>query len=140
MRKIMLLWVAVLALAVGVAAGVASAGSGGATVTSQVTNPIPGYTGFDFGFWDGNGVWTPHFAPVYFQEVLAPSGVHNEVFSGFVANDSGHAVVYTADSGAPIPSGATCWDMNGVNNFTTDWTMTISASGNYTLRCHFAAP
>jgi hypothetical protein len=70
---------------------------------------------------------------------MTPSGVHNQVLKGKVANDTGQAVIYTAESGDPIPAGQTCWDFNQAGNLTTDWQMTISAQGNYTLTCHFPA-
>ena len=93
--------------------------------------------GYNFEFWNGNGVIQPA-APTYYQEVLTPSGVHNQVLKGTVANDTGGEVIYSAYSGGPIPNGQTCWDFaNG--NSSTDWTMTIDASGHYTLTCHFPA-
>jgi hypothetical protein len=95
-------------------------------------------SGYDFYFWNSNGV-IQDFAPTYFQEVMTPSGVHNQVLKGKVANDTGQAVIYTAESGDPIPAGQTCWDFNQAGNLTTDWQMTISAQGNYTLTCHFPA-
>jgi hypothetical protein len=140
MKKLMLLFVAVLALAsVGVAASVATAGNG-ATVLTMENTPSPAHplvgTGYNFIMLDGNGAWTT-VAPTDYKEVLAPSGVNNQVLKGTVANDTGHDVIYTADSG-PYAAGATCHDF-ATNNTTTDWQMTISASGNFTLTCHFSA-
>ncbi len=109
----------------------------GAVITTTAATPIPGMTGYDFSFWNGNGV-IQDFAPTSYQEVLTPSGVHNELLKGTVANDTGAPVVYSAYSGAPIPAGQTCWDFaNG--NASTDWQLTIDASGHYTLNCHFGA-
>jgi hypothetical protein len=71
------------------------------------------------------------------SKVLTPSGVNNEVLKGKVANDTGTQVVYTAFSGGPIPAGQTCWDF-ATGNSSTDWQMTIEASGNFTLTCHFS--
>jgi hypothetical protein len=133
----------VLALAVAAVAAVvfvvpAMAGNGnGAVITNTAAAPIPGLTGYDFFFWNGNGV-VQDFAPTYYQEVLTPSGVHNEVLKGTAANDTGVPVVYTAYSGFPIPAGQTCWDFAGGPG-STDWQMTIDASGHYTLSCHFGA-
>jgi hypothetical protein len=139
MKRLIVLAGLALAMAVtAVAFTVPAMAGNGAVVTNVATNPIPGLTGYDFFFWNGNGV-VQDAAPTYFQEVLTPSGVHNEVLKGTVANDSGHAVVYTADSGDPVPAGQTCWDFNGPGNFTTDWQMTINTSGGYTLTCHFGA-
>jgi hypothetical protein len=60
------------------------------------------------------------------------------MLKGTVANDTGLDVVYSANSGAAIPAGRTCWDFNN-GNASTDWRMRIEASGNDTLTCHFAA-
>jgi hypothetical protein len=131
-----------LALAVAVAAIAfavpAMAGNGnGAVITNTAAVSIPNQTGYNFDFWNGNGVIQPA-APTYFQEVLTPSGVHNQVLKGTVANDTGGEVVYSAYSGYPIPTGQTCFDFaNGHES--TGWTMTIDASGHYTLACHFPA-
>ena len=132
-----------LALAIAVAAIAfavpAMAGNGnGAVITNTALAPIPGEGGgYNFSFWNGNGVFLPA-APTYYQEVLTPSGVHNQVLKGTVANDTGGEVIYSAYSGGPIPNGQTCWDFNN-GNASTDWTMTIDASGHYTLTCHFPA-
>jgi hypothetical protein len=138
MKKLMLLSVAVLALAgLGVASSVASAGNG-AKVLTMANTPIPLYPlvgpNYNFQFLDGNGTSTV-VAPSYYQEVVTPSLNSNEVLKGTVANDTGQAVIYTADSG-PYAAGATCHSF-ATNNTTTNWQMTISASGNFTLTCHF---
>ena len=140
MKKLMLLSVAVLALAgVGVASSVATAGNG-AQVLTMANTPTPAYplvgTGYNFNFLDGNGA-NLVVAPTYYQEVVTPSLNSNEVLKGTVANDTGHAVIYTADSG-PYAAGATCHSF-ATNNTTTNWQMTISTSGNFTLTCHFGA-
>ena len=87
-------------------------------------------------FWNGNGVMQD-FAPTYYKEVITPSGVHNQVLKGIVANDTGAPVTYSANSGGPIPAGQQCWDFDN-GNLSTDWSMTIDADGQYTLNCHFA--
>ena len=76
-------------------------------------------------------------AAANYQEVVTPSLNSNEVLKGTVANDTGQAVIYTADSG-PYSAGATCHSF-ATNNTTTNWQMTISPSGNFTLTCHFGA-
>jgi hypothetical protein len=141
MKRLMLLCVAVLALAsVGIAASVATAGGNGAVVLTMANTPVPAFqlvgANYNFNFLDGNGAAVV-VAPTYYQEVLAPSGVNTEVLKGTVANDSGQAVIYTADSG-PYAAGATCWDF-ATGNTSPDWQMTISAAGNFTLTCHFDA-
>jgi hypothetical protein len=140
MKKLMLLSVAVLALAgVGVASSVATAGNG-AQVLTMANTPAPAFPlvggGYNFNFLDGNGTGTV-VVPTYYQEVVTPSLNSNEVLKGTVANDTGQAVIYTADSG-PYAAGATCHSF-ATNNVTTNWQMTISASGNFTLTCHFGA-
>jgi hypothetical protein len=143
LKKIMLLAVAVLALAsVGVAAGVATAGNGnGAAVLTMTSSPTPAFpiidSGYNFQFFDGNGNLAL-FTPTAYHEVVAPSGVNNEVLQGTIANDSGQAVIYSANSGPPVTAGQTCWDF-ATGNTTANWQMTISASGNYTLTCHFGS-
>jgi hypothetical protein len=119
----------------------ALAGNGaGAEIRDMTNTPVPAYPifpdGYNFIFWNGNGVQVD-FAPTYYQEVITPSGVHNEMLKGIVANDSGAPVTYSAYSGFPIPAVQQCWDIaNG--NVSTDWLMTIDADGHYTLNCHFA--
>ena len=140
MKKLMLLSVAVLALAgVGVASSVATAGNG-AQVLTMANTPYPAHplvgTGYNFNFLDGNGAPVV-VAPTYYQEVVAPSLNSNEVLKGTVANDTGMAVIYTADSN-PYQVGATCHSF-ATNSTTTNWQMTISPSGNFTLTCHFGA-
>jgi hypothetical protein len=50
-----------------------------------------------------------------------------------VANVTGRAVNYDSENN-PLFSGLLCGTFRGP---TTDWTETVSASGNATLRCHF---
>jgi hypothetical protein len=85
-----------------------------------------------------NGVMQD-FAPTYYHAVTTPSGVHNQVLKGTVANDTGATVTYSANSGEPIPAGQTCWSF-ATGAESTDWLMTIEADGHYTLTCHFPAP
>jgi hypothetical protein len=134
----MLLSVALVALTAGVTTGIATAGNGAVILTMANTpnpaKPLVG-TGYNFVFWNGNGQETL-FTPTYYQEVLTPSGVNNEVLKGRIANDTGQVVTYSANSGAPIPAGQTCWDF-ATGNESTHWQMTIDTSRNYTLNCHF---
>jgi hypothetical protein len=139
MKRLLLAAIAVVAIGVAVpVAAVAAPGNGnGATVLTMANPPanpiiVGGYT---FNFFNGNGQ-PALFEPTYYHEVVTPSGVNNEVLKGTIANDTGHAVIYTADSGAPVQPGQTCWDF-ATGHTSPDWQMTISASGNYTLNCHF---
>ena len=54
----------------------------GAAITNTATASFPAQTGYNFIFWNGNGVQTQGFTPSYYQEVLTPSGVNNEVLKG----------------------------------------------------------
>ncbi len=107
----------------------------GATITNTASHSIPGQTGYNFIFWNGNGV-QQQFTPTSYQEVLAPSGVNNEVLKGLTSNNTGAPVTYSANSGNPIPAGQPCWDF-ATGNTSTDWSMTIDTDGSYTLNCHF---
>jgi hypothetical protein len=118
------------ALALAVVGGALAVGPG-ATVTKAC--PV---ASCNFGFWDGNGTFTT-YAPTAYQDIQTPSGNETEVFKGTIANDTGHAVIYNSTSGAPVPAGQTCASFVTPNT-TTDWQMTISASGNFSLVCHFA--
>jgi hypothetical protein len=54
-----------------------------------------------------------------------------------VANSAGRSVKYTTEDN-PFGAGASCGLAREEDLFiTTDWTQTVSASGNATLRCHF---
>ena len=103
---------------------------------TSTPSPITPGSGYNFMFWNGNGAMQD-FAPTYYKEVITPSGVHNQVLKGIVANDTGATVTYSANSGGPIPAGQQCWDFDN-GNLSTDWSMTIDADGKYTLNCHFA--
>ena len=137
----LLLALGALAVTAVVFAVPAMAGNG-ATILDMTNTPtpaavIPGEAGYHFSFWNGNGD-LQDFAPTYYHEVITPSGVRNQVLKGIVANDTGAPVTYSANSGAPIPAGQTCWDFaSGPSS--TDWLMTIEADGHYTLTCHFPA-
>jgi hypothetical protein len=137
MKKFFITAGALVALAAALAIPALAGNGNGAVITNVAANPIPGQSGYNFIFWNGNGTQVP-FAPTYYQEVLTPSGVHNEVLKGTTANDTGAPVVYTASSGGPIPAGQPCWDF-ATGTTSTDWQMNIDASGNYTLTCHFPA-
>jgi hypothetical protein len=137
MKRLFVLLAALAAVSAVVAASAFAGNGNGAVITNNAKVSIQGQTGDNFIFWNGNGVQQP-FAPTYYQEVLTPSGVNNEVLKGTVANDTGAPVVYSAFSGGPIPSGQPCWDF-ATGNTSTDWQMNIDASGNYTLTCHFPA-
>jgi hypothetical protein len=130
---------AVAAISAVVLAVPAMAGPG-ATIKDMTTNPapvagIPGMTGYNFSFWNGNGDLV-EFAPSSYHEVFTPSGNNNQVLKGVVANNTGAPVTYSANSGGPIPAGQQCWDF-GSGKLSTDWSMTIEADGAWTLNCHF---
>jgi len=124
MKKLLVLLMVCTALAV--------TGTAFADGASQTKGPSP-----TFGFWDGNGTFTT-YAPSSVHDVLTPSGAETEVFKGTIANGTGQAVIYTANSGPPIPTGQTCFSFT-TGNTTPDWQLTISASGNFTLTCHFSS-
>ena len=139
MKKILLALAAAM-VAVAIAVPVAFS-AGGAQVTSEcpnagVLNPATGLPNCQFRFFDGNGTPNVVYSPTAFQDVLTPSGNETETFKGTIANDTGHAVIYTADSGAPIDPSQTCFSFV-TGAFTPDWQLTISASGKYSLVCHF---
>ncbi len=101
---------------------------------SQVPHPYS-YTDCSFDFWNGNGIMSK-YSPISYHDVITPSGNENEMFTGVIANDTGHDVVYSAFSGSPIPAGATCYSF--VTQHQTDnWLLTIDALGNFSLECHF---
>jgi hypothetical protein len=114
-----------------VAAQTGSAGNG-----AVVTKQCPAAS-CNFSFWDGNGNLAT-YAPTSYLDVQTPSGNETEVFKGTIANDTGHAVIYTADSGPPVAPGQTCLSF-ATGNTTPDWQLTISASGNFSLECHFSS-
>jgi hypothetical protein len=115
-------------------------GAGGATVTNQcptgtdVINEATILPGCQFNFLNGNGAWEV-YNPTTSTDVRTPSGNENEHFAGTVANDTGLDVVYTADS--PLTPGQSCYSFV-TKKTTLDWQLTISASGAYTLDCHFS--
>ena len=87
----------------------------GAVIKDMTTNPTPNKeitsgSGYDFMFWNGNGVLVD-FAPTSYKEVITPSGVHNQVLKGIVANNTGAPVTYSANSGGrgsrPVSSAGT---------------------------------
>ena len=131
MRKLLLLTaLAGVAVAFGVVQAV-SAGNG-AIVTKTCPVASCGFT-----FWDGNGVLTPdNYQPTSYSDVVTPSGIETEVFKGTIPNDTGHAVIYSPTSGPPIPADQTCYSF-ATGATTPDWQLTISASGNFSLVCHF---
>lgn len=100
-----------------------------------VPYPLSPLSGCNFQFFDGNGSLRL-YEPDSYHDVLTPSGVETEVFKGTVPNDTGHAVIYSSNSGSPIDEGQTCYSFV-TERKTTDWQETISASGNFTLTCHF---
>ena len=108
----------VLALGVAAVAAVvlavpAMAGPG-ATHKDMTTTPTPAFpisgTGYGFMFWNGNGNMVD-FAPTSYHGVTTPSGNHNQVLEGIVANNTGAPVTYSANSGGPIPAGQKCWEL-----------------------------
>jgi hypothetical protein len=142
MKRLSRLFVALAALSA-LAAIVASSafGGSGAIVKNTCPNvagndPATGLPGCQFNYFDGNGNMNL-YKPASFHDVITPSGVENESFQGNIANDTGQVVTYSADSGAPVPAGSTCYSF-ATHNTTTDWQMTIQPSGAYSLDCHFA--
>ncbi len=138
MRK---LTITALSLVAAVAFAVPAMAGNGAKIIDMTTTPtpdavIPGNTGYNFDFWNGNGDMQP-FAPTSYHGVTTPSGVYNQVLTGIVANDTGATVAYSANSGGPIPAGQKCWSFT-TGELSADWQMTIDADGHYTLSCHFA--
>jgi hypothetical protein len=114
---------AVASMALIVFAVPAMAGNG-ATIKDMSTTPahgIPGKSGYNFDFWNGNGDMQD-FAPTYYKGVATPSGVHNQVLKGIVANDTGAPVTYSANSGGPIPAGQECWNFD-TGELSTDWSI-----------------
>ena len=87
-------------------------------------------------FWDGDGNFT-NFVVETYHDVITPSGTETETFHGKVPNNTGRAVLYSSDSGGPIPLGQTCYSF-ATGDETTDWQMVISPSGNFSLVCHFS--
>lgn len=139
MKKILFALV-VAAAAVAVAVPVAFAGGNGAQSLSQCPtsgiNSVTGLPGCEFNYFDGNGAMSL-YTPSSFHDVTTPSGVENESFQGKTSNNTGGVVTYSAYSGAPIPAGSTCYSFVS-GKTTADWQMTIQASGDYSLDCHFA--
>jgi hypothetical protein len=91
----------------------------------------------DFTFWDGNGaIATNNFVVAEYHDVINKIWEH-ETFAGNVPNDTGREVVYAPGVG-PIPGNQTCYSFR-TDRVTPDWEMTISASGDYSLACHFRA-
>ena len=138
MKKLVVVLAA--AVAVGIAVPIAFAG-GGAQVTNScpnagAPNPVTGLPNCQYSFVDGNGA-AAIYNPAAFHDVVTPSGNETETFKGPIANDTGHAVIHTPTSGAPIPAGQTCYSFV-TNNVTPDWQLTIS--GNFSLDCHFSKP
>jgi hypothetical protein len=97
-------------------------------------NPATGLPGCQFNFFNGNGV-RDLYNPTTFNDTQTPSGNENEHFEGTIANDTGVDVIYTAAS--PLTAGEKCYSFV-TEKTTLDWQLTISASGAYTLDCHFS--
>jgi hypothetical protein len=125
---------AITAVAASLLFVVPASGAGqGATVTN--TCPL-GPGNCDFFFFDGNGTPNQKFVAADYHDVLGPDGKETETFHGTIANGTGHAVLYSSDSGPPVTPGQTCLSF-ATGRTTPDWQMVISASGNYSLVCHF---
>ena len=142
MKRLSAFSVLVVAAVAAVVLAVPAMAGNGATIKDMTTNaapvnPIPGQTGYNFTFWNGNGELQT-VVPTSYHEVFTPSGVNNQVLKGIVANDTGLPVIYSATSGDPIPVGQQCWDFGKAGNLSTDWQMTIDADGHFILNCHFA--
>jgi hypothetical protein len=130
-KKILLALVAA-AVTVAIAVPVAFGGSS-AVVMTQCANPLPGLSGCQFNFFDGTGNMTT-YNPTAFNDVITPSGNENEHFEGTISNNTGNDVIYNA--GTPLTAGDTCYSF-ATTHKTLDWQLAISASGAYTLDCHF---
>jgi hypothetical protein len=136
MKKVLLGLAMVGLLAVFGAAGTAFAAGG----AQQNNDPV----GKAFTFWGANDVGLPIglppttlYAPSSYHDVVTPDGSETEVFKGQdMANNTGGSVVYTAGV-SPVPANQTCLSFV-TGHETSDWSLTISASGNWTLTCHFA--
>lgn len=110
-------------------AGPAVAAGNGAVVANEC--PI---ASCNFQFWDGNFSLVTYVVDAY-HDVITPSGNETETFHGTVGNNTGTAVLLAPGVG-PIPSDQTCYSF-ATQNTTPDWQLIISASGSYTLVCHF---
>jgi hypothetical protein len=135
LKKILLGLVAaavVVAVAVPVALG-ANNSNNGAAVTKTCIHTLPGFTGCQFGFIDGNG--NPiTYNPANYNDVITSSGNENEHFDGTgIPNNTGGDVTYNATN---MP-GQTCYSF-ATTNTTSDWQMVIHADGSYALDCHFS--
>jgi len=102
---------------------------------SSVPYPLAGYTGCNFGFFDGNGT-SVTYQPSFYHDVLTPSGNETEVFEGVVANNTGKTVIYSANSGSPVTPNQTCYSFV-TKDATLHWQLVINATGDYTLVCIF---
>ena len=91
-------------------------------------------TGCKFNFFNGNGVMDL-YNPTKFNDVITTSGNENEHFEGTIANNTGLDVIYNTTT--PLTAGKTCYSFV-TQKSTTDWQLTISASGAYALDCHFS--
>ena len=116
---------------------VSAAGAGPGNGATQANGCPTTAAQCSFVFFDGNGALTL-YVPSAYHDVITPSGNETETFRGSnIPNDTGHAVVYRTDSGAPVPPGQTCLSFQ-TGHTTTDWQLTITPNGGFSLECHFA--
>jgi hypothetical protein len=100
-------------------------------------NTIPGQTGCNFVFWDGEGTQVA-YTPTKVHFVTSASGNQTQVLQGVgIYNGTDAPIVYSAFSGGPIPAGQSCWNFQTVGSVTTNWQMVIDVDGNWTLTCNF---
>lgn len=126
-----------LGIIVASAFAIAAFGAPAAAAPAVVRNECPNVDCQDFLFWDGNGAFVNVLVDQY-HDVMRGNGSETETFKGTVANDTGNAVIYSPVSGSPIPADQLCGSFAS-GRTTSDWQMTISASGNYSLVCLFPA-
>ena len=132
------MFVGIAALAIGGSVGVPAFASGAAVVNSCPSNA--GTCSFNYlpaGATTNAGAT---FSPVNYHDVLTPSGVENESFSGQdqSLNTTGQTWSWTSATASSVdPSRAKCGSFV-TGHATTDFLMTIQPDGSWTLDCHFA--
>jgi hypothetical protein len=86
--------------------------------------------------FDGNGLADQRVRRRSVQGCEHPDGRETESSNGDTTDGTGHAVISSAYGGAPGDLGVACSSVTG-GRTTLDWQLTISASGNFSLVCHF---
>jgi hypothetical protein len=89
----------------------------------------------DFYFWDAQGTQVQFNAAAY-HDTISASGNETQVIKGFGLQPGDAPVVYSANSGDPVPAGQTCWSFT-TGKTTANWQMIIEADGTWTLTCNF---